>query len=106
MHLSLQSCIAWIEKNKTAVVEDEENKGENWNQQGGLHFVYDNPRHAGYRIGRTPPVEMDDEMVMSTAYLKNPSFDYHFDLTQPHHIVGKTLLWATEYYGGDELVKV
>lgn len=33
-------------------------------------------------------------------YLRNPYFDDHFDLTDPNHIVGKTLAWASPLVGG------
>lgn len=33
-------------------------------------------------------------------FLRNPYFDDHFDLTDPNHIVGKTLAWTSPLVGG------
>ncbi|XP_050723142.1 uncharacterized protein LOC127001934 [Eriocheir sinensis] len=49
----------------------------------------------------TPKVEEPKEEVkIRVKYLRNPYFDDHFDLTDPNHIVGKTLAWASPLVGG------
>ncbi|VDM59331.1 unnamed protein product [Angiostrongylus costaricensis] len=39
-------------------------------------------------------VNEDDIKTFKFPYLKNPHFDSHFDLTDPHLLAGKTLLWV------------
>ncbi|KAJ1363309.1 hypothetical protein KIN20_023151 [Parelaphostrongylus tenuis] len=39
-------------------------------------------------------VNEEDVKTFKFPYLKNPHFDSHFDLTDPHLLVGKTLLWV------------
>ncbi|KAK6015426.1 hypothetical protein OSTOST_19150 [Ostertagia ostertagi] len=39
-------------------------------------------------------VNDDDIKTFKFPYLKNAYFDSHFDLTDPHQLVGKTLLWV------------
>ncbi|KIH50468.1 hypothetical protein ANCDUO_19453, partial [Ancylostoma duodenale] len=36
----------------------------------------------------------DDMKTFRFPYLKNAHFDSHFDLTDPHQLAGKTLLWV------------
>ncbi|PAV71550.1 hypothetical protein WR25_15088 [Diploscapter pachys] len=36
----------------------------------------------------------DEERTLKFPYLKNEYFDDHFDITNPQHLVGKTLLWV------------
>lgn len=36
----------------------------------------------------------EDEVKLRVRYLRNPYFDDHFDLTDPNHLVGKTLFMA------------
>uniref|UniRef100_A0A0K0DJH2 Uncharacterized protein n=1 Tax=Angiostrongylus cantonensis TaxID=6313 RepID=A0A0K0DJH2_ANGCA len=39
-------------------------------------------------------INEDDIKTFKFPYLKNPHFDSHFDLTDPHLLAGKTLLWV------------
>ncbi|VDO98195.1 unnamed protein product [Heligmosomoides polygyrus] len=39
-------------------------------------------------------VNEDDVKTFKFPYLKNAHFDSHFDLTDPHQLAGKTLLWV------------
>lgn len=39
-------------------------------------------------------INEDDTKTFKFPYLKNPHFDSHFDLTDPHLLAGKTLLWV------------
>lgn len=38
----------------------------------------------------------EEIMYYNIGYLKNPTFDMHFDLSQPPHLVGKTLMWCAD----------
>ncbi|CAD6184953.1 unnamed protein product [Caenorhabditis auriculariae] len=40
-------------------------------------------------------VNDDDIRTFKFPYLKNEFFDSHFDLNNPHHLVGKSLLWIS-----------
>lgn len=40
------------------------------------------------------------QVKIRVKFLRNPYFDDHFDLTDPNHIVGKTLAWASPLVGG------
>lgn len=37
----------------------------------------------------------DDIRTFKFPYLKNDSFDEHFDLSNPHHLIGKSLQWLS-----------
>ncbi|EGT57455.1 hypothetical protein CAEBREN_10755 [Caenorhabditis brenneri] len=40
-------------------------------------------------------VNDDDIRTFKFPYLKNECFDEHFDLTNPHHLIGKSLQWLS-----------
>uniref|UniRef100_A0A1I7TAM6 28S ribosomal protein S27, mitochondrial n=1 Tax=Caenorhabditis tropicalis TaxID=1561998 RepID=A0A1I7TAM6_9PELO len=40
-------------------------------------------------------VNDDDIRTFKFPYLKNEHFDEHFDLTNPHHLVGKSMMWLS-----------
>ncbi|CAP36997.2 Protein CBG19712 [Caenorhabditis briggsae] len=40
-------------------------------------------------------VNDDDIRTFKFPYLKNDSFDEHFDLTNAHHLVGKSMMWLS-----------
>ncbi|KAF1769622.1 hypothetical protein GCK72_001439 [Caenorhabditis remanei] len=40
-------------------------------------------------------VNDDDIRTFKFPYLKNDSFDEHFDLTNPNHLIGKSLMWLS-----------
>lgn len=41
---------------------------------------------------------------MRLAYIRNPYFDDHFDLTNPHHLIGKTLSLLSDNLKNDDEV--
>jgi hypothetical protein len=50
--------------------------------------------------------DTDDAITLAVPYLKNASYDYHFDLTHPEHLVGKTLMRAADCLPSSSACKV
>ncbi|KAG0722652.1 28S ribosomal protein S27, mitochondrial [Chionoecetes opilio] len=44
--------------------------------------------------------EPQEEVKIRVKFLRNPYFDDHFDLTEPHPLLGKTLAWVSPLVGG------
>ncbi|XP_034937151.1 uncharacterized protein [Chelonus insularis] len=45
-----------------------------------------------------PEIPDDEKTKIRVFYLRNPFFDDHFDLREPKHLVGKTLVFFGKYY--------
>lgn len=63
--LAVYSCYAWLRKPQPEV----------WDPQP-----------------KPKPVEPEEVVKVRVAYLREPFFDDHFDLTKPEHLIGKTLV--------------
>lgn len=44
------------------------------------------------------PVEPVEDVKVRIDYIREPFFDDHFDLTQPHHLIGKTLVGFGKHF--------